>query len=83
MPAYAPAVPRPPTSYPMHTLSQPLKKKVLLLQELTSRYLEQVSSGTTLTLAAFRPATKSGAAEIERITKVILGTALTALGLAF
>ncbi|KAL3137671.1 hypothetical protein ABBQ38_004946 [Trebouxia sp. C0009 RCD-2024] len=41
------------------------------LQELTSRYLEQLSSGTTLTLAAFRPATKSGAAEIERITKSV------------
>ncbi|KAL0033719.1 hypothetical protein WJX77_002381 [Trebouxia sp. C0004] len=39
------------------------------LQELTSRYLEQLSSGTTLTLAAFRPGSKSGAAEIERITK--------------
>ncbi|KAL0053768.1 hypothetical protein WJX82_010500 [Trebouxia sp. C0006] len=41
------------------------------LQELTSRYLEQLSSGTTLTLAAFRPASKSGAAEIERITKSV------------
>ena len=52
---------------------------MLWLQELTSRYLEQLSSGTTLTLAAFRPATKSGAAEIERITKVALNTALNAL----
>ena len=40
-----------------------------LLQELTARYLEQLSSGTSLSLAAFRPSTK-GAAEIERITKV-------------
>lgn len=42
----------------------------VMVQELTSRYLEQLSSGTTLSLAAFRPASKSGAAEIERITKV-------------
>lgn len=41
-----------------------------LLQELTAKYLEQFSSGVTLTLAAFRPSSKSGAAEIERITKV-------------
>ena len=77
MPAYATVVPPPPP--PQRALSQP-PNKALLLQELTSRYLEQLSSGTTLTLAAFRPATKSGAAEIERINKVTLGTSLTALG---
>lgn len=40
------------------------------VQELTAKYLEQLSSGVSLSLAAFRPATKSGAAEVERITKV-------------
>jgi len=49
-----------------------LISRLLWSQALTSRYLEQLSSGTTLTLAAFRPASKSGAAEIERITKVCL-----------
>ena len=51
----------------------------MLPQELTSRYLEQLSSGTTLTLAAFRPASKSGAAEIERITKVRSVLSLTSV----
>ena len=51
----------------------------MLPQELTSRYLEQLSSGTTLTLAAFRPASKSGAAEIERITKVWSVLSLTSM----
>lgn len=41
------------------------------LQELTSRYLKQLSSGTSLSLAASRPSTKTGAAEIERITKSV------------
>ena len=57
-------------------------ESLLALQELTSRYLEQLSSGTVLTLAAFRPASKSGAAEIERITKVSSYAAHIALHIA-
>lgn len=48
-----------------------LCNQLQVLQELTARYLEQLSTGISLTLAAFRPATKSGAAEVERITKVL------------
>lgn len=46
------------------------RKLGFMVQELTARYLEQLSSGVSLSLAAFRPSTKMGAAEIERITKV-------------
>ena len=52
-------------------------EQVLCLQELTSGYLEQLSSGTTLTLSATRPGSR-GLTEIERINKVCTGTSAAA-----
>ena len=40
------------------------------VQEHTAAFLEQLSSGTTLTLSATRPSGKNSDSEIERINKV-------------
>jgi len=48
------------------------KNKLHLLQEHTSRYLQQLAGGMTLVLSATKPAAKAGAdAEIEKITKTV------------